>query len=215
MWKIFIWLRNVAACVGALWLVATLTPLVSWWNQQLAQPWGTCGGDTLVVLGGDALGDAVLGSSSYWRAVYTVRAMRAHTFKKVIISGGGGQPGQPAPAELIRDFIRGHGVDVSNVTPETESVSTVENARAAIRLGGSPAGKTVLLTSDFHTWRAYRVFRQAGLEVDTCPVPDIGKRVGHWPSRAALAIELATETAKIGWYRWKGWLTFSEIQKRA
>ena len=98
------------------------------------------------------------------------------------------------------------GVDVTNVTAETESNSTLENARAAGRLLGPGGGKVVLLTSDYHVWRAYRVFRKAGLAVDTCPVPDVGKRWNNWDARAALFVELASETAKIGWYRWKGWI---------
>lgn len=206
MWKIYSWLRTLAALLGVIWLTVTFTPVVRWWGGQLAQPWGKCKGDTLVVLGGDALSDGVLGSSSYWRAVYTVRAMRAHAFAKVIISGGGGQLGVRPPAELMRDFVRGHGVDVTNVTAETESQSTVENARAAGRLLGPEGRKVVLLTSDYHVWRAYRVFRKAGLAVDACPVPDVGKRWNNWSVRSALFVELASETAKIGWYRWKGWI---------
>jgi len=208
MLKIFIWLRNLAALIGGLWLVVTLTPLVTWWGKQLAQPWGDCKGDTLIVLGGDSLGDGVLGSSSYWRAVYTVRAMRNHNFAKVIISAGPSDGNIPV-AESIRDFIRGHGIDTSPVVVESESRTTIENAVLTGRLleGGASNGKVVLLTSDYHVWRAFRVFRKAGVPVaDACPVPDVLKRANFWASKGAIFVELVSESAKIGWYRWKGWI---------
>ena len=197
MSRVFKWLRTLAALTGFWWLVVTFTPLVGWWARLLAQPWGSGQGDVLVVLGGDSLSDTVLGSSSYWRSVYTVRAMRDHPFRQVIISG--------TPALLMRDFVRGHGIDTANVVVETNSKSTEENARAVAPLLRA-GDKVVLLTSDYHAWRAFRVFRKAGLQVDPWPVPDILKRNGTWHSRAGLFVELAIETSKIAWYRWKGWI---------
>jgi uncharacterized SAM-binding protein YcdF (DUF218 family) len=183
--------------------------VVEWWAHALASPWGTGEGDVLVVLGGDSLSDGVLGRSSYWRAVYTVRAMKAHPFERVIISGGSNSKGEkPAPAELMRRFVGGHGIDTSNVEAETESSTTRENAlKVASLIGGrGGGGKIVLLTSDYHAWRAFRVFRKAGVEVETWPVPDVLKRCGIWYDRAGLFVELCRETAKIGWYWWKGWI---------
>ena len=209
MLKVFIWLRTLAALIGCFWLVVTFTPVVEWWARALARPWGSGEGDVLIVLGGDGMGDGLLGPSSYLRAVYTVRAMRAHRFQQVIISGGNSNRMNPPLAEVMRDFVRGHGIDTSNVVLETESTSTRENALRSVELlrsSGNTTGKVVLLTSDFHVWRATRVFQKAGLAVDSWPIPDILKRRGAWQARAGLVVELATETAKIGWYRWKGWI---------
>jgi uncharacterized SAM-binding protein YcdF (DUF218 family) len=208
MSRIWKWLRGAAALVGCWWLIVTLTPLDWWWTQQLAKPWGSGQGDILVVLVGDSMTDGILGGSSYLRAVYTVRAMRACSFRKVIISGRGGGAGASAvsPAELIRNFVAAHGIDTTNVVVESESSSTEENALRLRPLLGEGGGKIVLLTSDYHVWRAYRVFRKAGIGVDPWPVPDVLKRSGAWPERSELFIELCRETAKIGWYRWKGWI---------
>ena len=205
MLKIFKWLQTFAALIGCFWLVVTFTPVVEWWARALARPWGSGEGDVLIVLGGDGMGDGLLGPSSYLRSVYTVRAMRAHRFQQVIISGGNSNRMNPPLAEVMRDFVRGHGIDTSNVVVETESTSTRENALRSVEML-RVSGKVVLLTSDFHIWRAVRVFRKAGLEVDSCPIPDILKRGSAWQARAGLFVELATETAKIGWYRWKGWI---------
>lgn len=207
MLRIFRSLRTVLALLGGVWLVVTFTGLVPWWAGRLAQPWGSGDGDVLIVLGGDNLNDNVLGLSSYWRSVYTVRAMRAHHFQRVIITGGNPSRARPALAELMRDVVRAHGIDTAIVEVETEATSTMENAKfTADLLRGRAGGRLVLLTSDFHVFRAYRVFRKVGLEVEPWPVPDVLKRSGARFERAGLFVVLAVETAKIGWYEWKGWI---------
>ena len=199
--RIYKSLRTVLALLGGVWLVVTFTPLVPWWAGQLAQPWGSGKGDVLIVLGGDKLNDSVIGLSSYWRGVYTVRAMRAEHFQRVIITG------ESPLAELMRDFLRAHDIDTSVVEVETRATSTRENAKfTAALLRGRAGGKLVLLTSDFHVFRAYRVFRKMGMDVEPWPVPDVLKRSGARFDRAGLFADLAVETAKVGWYQWKGWI---------
>jgi len=109
-----------------------------------------------VVLGGDSLNDNVLGVSSYWRSVYTVRLIRDHPFRQVIISGGSANNARPALSELMRDFVRSHGIDISNLTVETESKSTAENARAVATLLGNRRRllMTVLLGNSVDHWVA-------------------------------------------------------------
>jgi uncharacterized SAM-binding protein YcdF (DUF218 family) len=192
--------RAIVALVGCWWLLVTLTPIDYWWASRLANPWGPGTGDVLVVLSGDTLGDGILGASSYLRAVYTVRAIRANHFNKVIITG--------EPAEAIRQFVAGSGIDTANIVVETGSTSTEQNAErtAPLLREGGAGGRIVLLTSDYHVWRAVRVFRKQGLNVEVWPIPDILKRYGFWQNRAALFIELCQESAKIAWYKWKGWI---------
>jgi uncharacterized SAM-binding protein YcdF (DUF218 family) len=193
--------RGLLAAVGLVWLVVTTTPLVSWWANQMAQPWGNGKGDVLIVLGGDSMQE-VIGWSSYVRSYYTVRAIRAQPYRRVIISGGGHDP---APAQLMKEFIRSQGIDVSKVELETASRSTEENAVAVARMLQGETGKVVLLTSEYHVWRALRTFAKAGVTVDPLPAPDILKRESGHLLRFGLFLELLQESAKIGWYRWKGW----------
>jgi len=205
--RILKWLRGVALAVGCWWLIVTFTPLVQWWARALASPWGSGKGDVLVVLGADSLADSVLGISSYWRAVYAVRAVRAEGFRRVVFSGHG--PGPESTAELMRDFlVRSTGIDPSRTLVDTRSDSTEENAiNVGKLLGGEPgATRLVLLTSDYHTWRATRVFRKLGMMVETRPAPDALKRYSIWYLRAGIFTELCVETTKIGWYKFKGWI---------
>ena len=207
MLRILTWLRNGVALVGLSWILITFTPLVRWLTEQLAHPWGNCQGSTLIVLSGNAFADDILGNSSFLRSVYTVREQRKHNFPLLLFSGGkAAQPGGKSTAELMRDFVHAHGIDTSHAIVETESNSTRENAIRSFPLLPNPTGNIVLLTSEFHMWRAIRVFRKAGIPAEPCPVPDAGKRYGSWELRVPVFVELVTEVAKIAWYRWQSWI---------
>ena len=77
-------------------------------------------------------------------------------------------------------------------------VSGHDAANVAKLLGPNP-GRIVLLTSDYHSARALRTFRQAGLNTTALPYPDANKRInlktavdlgGH--PQALESIEVAT-----------------------
>ena len=198
--------RSVVACLATVGLVVTVvcaTPLVTWWAGQLAGDWDNPYGQTLLVLAGSALEDGLLGESSYWRSVYAVRAWRAGGFLQVVISGG--PPRQPA-AEAMRRFLIAEGVPADKIRFEAESSSTRENALNMARLLAGDTTVKVLLTSDYHTFRASRAFRRAGVEVLPLPFPDAIKRGHAWINRPAIFASLSIESAKIVYYRWRGWI---------
>jgi uncharacterized SAM-binding protein YcdF (DUF218 family) len=193
--------RNLLAIVGLIWILISFTPIDDWWSFHLAVPWGSGDGDVLVVLSSDSLKNTdILGESSYWRAVYTVRAIRQHTYRRIIITGAS------QSAELMRDFVAAHGIPASRIEVETTATSTRENALKVRPMLAGETGKIVLLTSDFHVWRSLRVFRKVGLEVEPSPVPDGGKRGSHWQNRSEVFTELCLETLKTAWYYWQGWI---------
>ena len=105
--------RNVLAAIGLLWTLVSFTTFDKWWAHRLAVPWGSGEGDVLVVLAGASLTDTgILADSSYWRAVYTVRAIRMHPYRRIIITGG------HQSAELMREFVAGHGIPSSRIEIE-------------------------------------------------------------------------------------------------
>jgi uncharacterized SAM-binding protein YcdF (DUF218 family) len=194
----------VCTAFGLLFFVVTLTPLDSWWAGILAGPWSDPAGDILVVPAGSLVDSAILGESSYWRSVYAVLAYRSGKFGKIFLTGGGAN-GPPA-AKLMADFLVAHGVPRDIILLETASQSTRENAlRTAAALQSVP-GRKVLLTSDYHMFRAARAFRRAGLAVEPRPFPDARKRAVFWRHRWGVFLELGTETVKIGYYFVLGWL---------
>ncbi len=200
--RLRLWLGRVLAGVGVLFLVICFTPLTTWWAHALARPWESPRGDVLIVLGGDRVDD-MLGYSSYWRSVYAIWAYRQGGFRRVLLSGG---PGGAAVAAAMRDFLVSSGVPAAAIAVESESTSTHENALRTAELLRGETGRCVLLTSDFHMYRAYRCFRRAGLEVVAVPVPDALKRSTRWYNRWTAFVDLSVETAKVVDYWWRGWL---------
>ena len=192
------------ACVGLLVVLVTMTPLVSWWSRALAGPWDDPNGDVLIVLGGSLLTDGVIGVDSYWRSTYAVLTWTNGTFHRVVVSGGGSLAGSIAAP--MRDFLEYRGVPRTAIQVETRSENTHENALYVKDLLTGVSGRKVLLTSDYHMFRAYRAFRKAGLDVQPRPFPDAEKRAATWTGRWPAFLELIEETAKIAYYYLRGWI---------
>jgi uncharacterized SAM-binding protein YcdF (DUF218 family) len=189
-------------CLGLLVLVVTVTPLVAWWTSALSGNWTEASGDTLMVFGSEILSDGMIGQGSYWRTVYAVRVWREGTFQRMILCGG---PADHPVAEAMRQFVVSQGVDPSRVLVERESTSTRENALMARRLVGDGT-KVVLLTSDYHTFRAIRAARKAGLDATPRPVPDLLKAASSWRTRWDGFLALVQESSKIVYYWARGWI---------
>jgi uncharacterized SAM-binding protein YcdF (DUF218 family) len=119
-------------------------------------------------------------------------------FKKIVISGGGG-PG-------ILDFLVAYGVPRDAIVAEWQARSTRENGFEVARMIQGMPGKKVLLTSDFHMYRALRVFRKQGMDVTPMPAPDVLHATQHWAGRFPAFETMCVETAKIVDYRLHGWI---------
>lgn len=199
------WCRACAACTlltGTVVLLGTVTPLGYWYAVALGGDWPAQTSGTLVVAGADMEDPETMGVTSYRRAYYARFYWRRGTYSDLILLGR-----QAGPA--MRKWLVYEGVPEKATFAETESDSTLENARALKKLLGGwkartgkerPAEPLVLLTSDYHCWRARRVFAAAGVPVVVQPIPDAAKRWGYWPARWGVCVDLAMETAKIVWY---------------
>ena len=192
------------ALVGLLVVVATLTPLDAWWAKHLAGGWNDPPGEVLIVLGGARpSSDGVIAWDSYVRSLYAVRAYRERAFPLVVLSGG---TGSPPVASSMRDFVQSQGVPAAVLRIEERSRSTRENAQYAAEMLKTAPGRKVLLTSDYHMYRALRAFRKAGLDVAPHPVPDAFKRSGTLGGRWPAFLDLAGESVKIVYYWLRGWI---------
>jgi uncharacterized SAM-binding protein YcdF (DUF218 family) len=192
-------LVRLLAALGLLLLVVTFTPLVPWYARALSGIWDEPQGEVLIVLGGGTIDDTTLAPGSYWRAVYGERTWRAGGFRQLLVSGKNAAP-------LMRDFLLCQGVPAGAIQVEDKSASTRENALAAARLLASTPGRKVLVTSDYHMFRARRAFAKAGLAVRACPFPDVLKSSNSLPARWTGFITLTQETAKIVYYKLRGWI---------
>jgi uncharacterized SAM-binding protein YcdF (DUF218 family) len=187
------------ASLGLLFVMVTVTPVLEWWSSALAGPWTEARGDVLIVLGSEGQPDGIIGESSYWRAVYAIRAWRQGGFREIVVSGAG-------VADAMRDFMVNSGVPAAAIRVETQAGSTRENALFVARMLADTPGRKVLLTSDYHMFRAYRAFRKAGMNVEPRPFPDAGKRVQRWERRWGVFLGLGLETGKIGYYWARRWI---------
>ena len=83
---------------------------------------------------------------------------------------------------------------------------TRENAIQTARLIQNLPGKKVLLTSDFHMYRALRVFRKLGIDVTPMAVPDVLHSAENWKGRFSGFETMLIESTKIVYYRLRGWI---------
>ncbi len=198
-------LRRILMFTGAFLLVLTLTPVVQIFGWML----DTGGdyqakGDVLVILSGSTLESGIMGESSYWRAAYAVEAWREGGFRQIVVAGGS-DPKTPI-STLIAAFLRASGVPGEVITTETRSDNTRENALYTRELLARMPGKKVLLTSDYHMFRALHTFRKAGIEVTPRPVRDVLLRGGGFTGRWGAFLSVCTELPKIPVYAARGWL---------
>jgi uncharacterized SAM-binding protein YcdF (DUF218 family) len=140
-----------------------------------------------------------MGRTTYLRCSYAVRVFRENSFHGVVVSGRGA-------AYAMRDFLVYHGIPQSIIVADDRSSSTRESAVFVRALLAKRPGNRVLLTSDFHLFRARRAFERAGLPVLACPFPDAIKYSKRLEGRLPAFIVEAMETAKIAYYFARGWI---------
>ena len=106
----------------------------------------------------------------------------------------------------MRGFLVSLGVPAEAVRIEASSRNTRENALFTARMFNTGVGPTVLLTSDYHMYRAHRAFTKAGLTVVPRPFPEALKRMNDWRLRWSVFVDLVQESGKIVYYRARGWI---------
>lgn len=192
-------LRALLAAIGAAVVLVTATPVGYWWATWLAGPWDDPRGDVLIVLGASVEDQRVISLDTYRRSLHALIVWRQGGFRQVVVCGNG-------PSELMKEFLVLHGIPANSVAAESKSLSTRENALRAGEMLAAYPGRKVLLTSDFHMYRAWRVFRKAGIDVKPRPIPDVRSRWLIPAQRWGAFLDLALEGVKIGYYWAKGWI---------
>lgn len=192
-------IRAAFLALGVLVAVVTLTPLVDWWAHLLSGRFTDPTGEVLIILSSSELADGIPDASSYWRAAYGIRAWRNGAFEKVVVSGG-------QSADAMKAFLVCGGVPASAILVEDRSRSTRENALYTQGIVGALPGRKVLLTSDYHMFRARLVFRKVGIAVTGRPIPDVRKRAVYLAGRWGAFLDLCVETVKLVGYSVRGWI---------
>lgn len=199
------WMRRlyrsiVGLCtiIGLITILAITTPLVHWWAIASTGPIEQPKGDILIVLSAARDQDGGMSFSSYWRARQAVDTWKRGGFNKIVVSGAG------VPA--ISQYLAAEGVPQESIVVEGASKTTRQNAINTARLIQNMPGKRVLLTSDFHMYRALRTFRKAGIEAAPMAVPDAIRNSEGWGGRFSVLQNLVVENLKIVVYAIHGWI---------
>ncbi len=190
---------RLLALTGLLFLLVTFTPFVNWYATVLSRPWSTPRGDILVVLSGADPNSGVMGITTYWRCFMAMVWYREQPYREIIVTGKNSAPG-------MRDFFVFNGVPADRILVEDQATNTYENAKFTAALLGNTHGSVVLVTSDYHIFRARRAFRNAGISVSAAGAPDITKRSSEYFARLQLFIVEIRETAAIAYYWYRGWI---------
>jgi uncharacterized SAM-binding protein YcdF (DUF218 family) len=191
-------IARLCAIVGLITILAIATPLVHWWAIASAGPIEQPHGDILIVLSAARDQNGGMSFSSYWRARQAADTWKSGGFSKVVISGAG------VPA--IAQFLVAEGIPPDSILVENASTSTHENAIDTARLIQNMPGKRVLLTSDFHMFRALHTFRKAGIDAAPIAVPDAIRNSKGWAGRFSALQNLIVEYFKIAYYAIRGWI---------
>jgi uncharacterized SAM-binding protein YcdF (DUF218 family) len=196
-------LYRLLAAIGLITVLVLSTPLVEWWVRAYAGPAEEPkieprGSQVLILLAAAGDDHGGISYSSYWRARQTVFAWQTGGYKEIVICGFG-DPG-------ILNFLVAEGIPRAAIVTEGRSKSTRENAMETLRLLQNLPERKVLLTSDFHIFRARRVFRKLGIEAAPMAAPDLLHSTEHWEGRFSAFETMVTESAKIAYYGLRGWI---------
>ena len=204
-WRYVIrFVRGVFLSVGILTILIVTTPVVPWWARKLAGSFDDSRGNSLLVLASADSSDGILSYGSYLRSEYVIRAWREGWVQQILISGNS-LSGEPV-AQTMAEFIEAQGVPKNIIRLETSSKSTRENALFSKGMISELPAPVVLLTSDYHMYRARRCFEKLGIAVKPRPFPDSLKRSNSPIGRLQAFWDLCRESGKIGYYKVRGWI---------
>lgn len=121
--------------------------------------------DYVIVLGAKVNGTQPSLSLNY-RIQSAAAYLRDNPASLVVASGGQGSDELISEAEAIRNTLAAAGIHESRILLEDKSTSTEENLTFSLGLiqsdGGSADSSVVIVTSDFHMYRALRLASKLG-----------------------------------------------------
>ena len=92
--------------------------------------------------------------------------------RKLIFTGGQGNPGEPTESSAARDYALQLGIPAGDILIEEKSHTTYENILYAKQLTDAHGLRKVLIVSDpLHMKRAVAMARDLGLVADPSPTP--------------------------------------------
>lgn len=98
-----------------------------------------------------------------------------HEGTLVIVSGGQGPGEEISEAEAMAAYLEARGISAGRILKEDRSVNTEQNLRFSQALITREGASVVLVSSDFHIFRAVHIARAKGMEATGVPArSDLG-----------------------------------------
>ena len=106
------------------------------------------------------------------RINHAINLYRKGQVRKLIFTGGQGNPGEPTESAAARDYALQSGVPASDILIEEKSHTTYENILYAKQIADAHGINKVLIVSDpLHMKRAMAMAEDTGLVAEASPTP--------------------------------------------
>ncbi|EAC5222351.1 YdcF family protein [Listeria monocytogenes] len=124
--------------------------------------------DTVLILGAKVNGDpAEPAEVLKERLNAAVTYLNENPTMQVVVSGGQGEDESASEASVMEEYLVNKGITRSRIKIEDKSRRTEENIKYS--KGKFNLGKTVIVTSDYHMYRALMLAKRQGLDASGLP----------------------------------------------
>lgn len=165
-------MKKIAKTVSIIFSVAVLAAgLLAWRIYSFGNASSNARADAAVVLGAAVWTDNV--SPVFRERInHAINLYRRGQVRKLIFTGGQGNPGEPTESSAARDYALQSGIPAGDILIEEKSHTTYENILYAKQLADTHGMKKVLIVSDpLHMKRAMAMATDVALAADPSPTP--------------------------------------------
>lgn len=161
----FFGIKKSKLCISLLTLYLICQSCLSMFIYIKGIDMDTKNADYVVVLG-YALENNTITDTLQMRLDKAVDYAKKNSDSHLVLCGGITGNNKISEAEVMYNYLLGKGVDSSRMTLENKSTDTIENIKNCKQYVDENS-KIVVLSSNYHVYRASKICEKAGLEVHT------------------------------------------------
>lgn len=143
-------------CVCLVAFFITLGTIISEANSEPGK-----NADYVIVLGAHVFGERMSANLKY-RVQAACEYLKENPNTKAVLSGGQGSGEKITEAEAMRRYLVQEGIRQDRLLLDETSVNTDENIQNSAKLIGSKEKRVIIVSNDFHVYRAKRIARKQG-----------------------------------------------------
>ena len=165
-------MKKIAKTLSVIFSVAVLAAgLLAWRIYSFGNASSNDRADAAVVLGA-AVWTSEVSPVFRERINHAINLYQKGQVRKLIFTGGQGNPGEPTESAAARDYALQSGVPAGDILIEEKSHNTYENIVYAKQIADTNGISKVLIVSDpLHMKRAMAMAADAGFAAEPSPTP--------------------------------------------